>query len=257
MGTVLQPRDVLAVIALGLFAFGADANTDGTRDAPLRPFDAPDTAWLQLPGVLGTPISIIAPALPSGVLQIGDSATFEIDFQVDSRGTVVQAALHSATHPELGPDVLAAHREWIYAVATRFAPCKAQRFAGRQRIAIARSEGGLEAAAEPAAVTKILDPPAKNAAADSGSAQIPSNYANVMGAIQYPRAALVAGVQASFSLIVEFGAEGHVVDAYPTSPLQDQWGFTAAALDGSRALRFDPPLGRSIKVCIPIDFKLR
>lgn len=221
----------------------------------LRPSLAGGTR-IEMPEVLGTPVAILAPELPAGTLADGEGARFEIAFTIDLRGAVVESRIESTTRPDLADAMLAQHRQWIYAVATRGDPCRMQRFRGVQTIEVQRRDGRLAASGEPARVIEVL---ARRDAVrvDDDASLRPVNYRHVMGSIVYPSQALRDRIQARFAVIAIFGADGAVKDAYPVNAAYDRYGFAQNAMNAVRRLKVEPPPGREFLACIPIDFQLR
>jgi len=221
----------------------------------LRP-SLPGGTRIEMPEVLGTPVAILAPELPAGALADGESARFEIAFTIDLRGTVVESRLASTTRPDLADAMLAQHRQWIYAVATRNDPCRMQRFRGVQTIEVQRREGKLAASSGPARVIEVLA--RRDAVRVDGEASLqPVNYRHVMGSIGYPRQALLDGIQARFAVVAIFGADGAVKDTYPVNAAYDRYGFAQSAMNAVRRLKVEPPPGHEFMACIPVNFQLR
>lgn len=210
---------------------------------------------IEMPEVLGTPVVVLALELPQGSVQPGETASFDIAFSIDLRGAVTESRIESTSRSDLADSVLATHKQWIYAVATRAEPCATRRFRGLQRIAVTQREGKLVSAAEPARVVEELET-RRSERVDSGTPSV-ANYRDAMLSIAYPRAALQQGVEARLALIVQFSAEGAVVDAFPVNAAYDRWGFAKSAMQAARRLRMDPPPQRALTTCVLIDFRIR
>jgi hypothetical protein len=110
-----------------------------------------------MPEVLGAPAVVLSPEVPAGAIADGELARFEIGFTIDLRGAVVESRIESTTRPDLADAVLAQHRQWIYAVATRENPCQLRRFRGVQSIEVQRLDGKLVASGEPARVIEVIE----------------------------------------------------------------------------------------------------
>lgn len=210
---------------------------------------------IEMPDVLGTPVVVLAPELPQGAVKAGETASFDIAFTIDLRGAVTESRIESTSRPDLADTILAVHKQWIYAVATRAEPCAARRFRGLQTIAVTQREGKLVSAAEPARVVEELET-RRSERVDRGTVSVP-NYRVAMRSVTYPRAALDQGVEASLAIIVLFSTEGAVVDAFPVNAAYDPWGFAKSAMQASRQLRMEPPPQHAIAVCVPIEFRIR
>lgn len=223
---------------------------------PPLPLNAPGVTRIEMPEVLGTPVAVVPPELPGGTLSPGQTATFDIAFRIDARGNVVDSSLLASSHPDLAPAVLATHRKWIYAVATRQDPCRITRFAGTQRIAVTLKDGKPIAALDPATVIERLGAQTAPQVVRDAGLTVP-NYRSVISSLPYPREALRQGVEARLALLVDFGADGSVVDAFPVNAAYDRWGFAESAIKVARRLKAEPPPGRAMRACIPIDFRLR
>lgn len=211
---------------------------------------------ITMPEVLGTPIAILAPELPAGAIADGERARFDIAFAIDLRGSVIESRVESSTRPDLADAMQAQHRQWVYAVATRHAPCAMRRFRGVQSLEVERRGGKLVANAEPARVIEVLAT-RKAALADGQQAPTPINYRQVMGGIAYPRDALLRGLQASFAVVAVFDQTGAVKEAYPVNAAHDSHGFSRSALDAVRRLKMEPPPSRDLTTCVPVDFRIR
>lgn len=229
---------------------------EGPREPPVLSLSVPGGKQLDLPDVLGKPVLVLAPELPEGTLQEGETASFEVEFTVDYRGRVTASKVTSSSHPALDSHVLARQREWMYAVATRGDLCTVSRYRALQRIDITRREGKLVAPIEPARVLEVHGRVDNPQVTDPKVLNVP-NYERVVSSISYPRAALVEGIEGRLALIVEFAADGTVSDAYPVNAAYDHWGFTNAALQAVRKLKADPPPRRAVRACVPVDFRLR
>ncbi len=240
--------------SLGM-ALTACAMTETRSPPPLRT-SMPGGTRVFLPDVLGTPLAILAPELPVGAIATGERARFEIAFSIDLRGAVVESSMHSTTRPDLVDAMLAQHRQWVYAVATRAGgPCRVQRFRGVQTIDVQRVGDKLVADGVPARVVEVLS--GMNAQkVDTGGVTI-VNYRSVMGSIIYPRAAVLAGVEGSLSMIVVFGTDGAVKDAFPVNLAHEPYGFAQTALRAVRRLKADPSPPNDFTACVPVDFRLR
>ncbi len=79
----------------------------------------------------------------------------------------------------------------------------------------------------------------------------------MISSLPYPREALRQGIEARLALLVDFGADGGVVDAFPVNAAYDRWGFAESAIKVARRLKAEPPPARAMRACIPIDFRLR
>ena len=227
-----------------------------TRSPPaLRP-SVPGGTKVMLPDVPGTPLAILAPELPAGAIATGERARFEIGFSIDLRGAVVESSMQSTTRPDLADAMLAQHRQWVYAVATSAGgPCRVQRFRGVQTIEVQRVGDKLVADGVPARVVEVIG--GMNAqTVQKGSVTVP-NYRAVMGSIIYPRAAVMAGVEASLSMIVVFGTDGGVKDAFPVNLAHEPYGFAQTGLRAVRRLKAEPPPPNDFTACVPVDFRLR
>lgn len=245
----------LCLLAFLALTSTACATLPPSAPPPLRT-DIPGSTRIELPEVLGAPVVIVAPELPSGAVTEGERARFDIAFEVDLRGTVVQSRIESTTRPDLADAMLAQHRQWIYAVATRGDPCRMQRFRGVQTVEVQRRDGRLAASGEPARVIEVLAQ-CDAERVDHRDSLHPVNYRHVMSSIPYPRQAMIDGIQASFAVIAIFGADGAVKDTYPVNAAYDRYGFAQNAMTAVRRLKVEPPPGREFMSCIPINFLLR
>jgi hypothetical protein len=221
----------------------------------LRP-DIPGSTRIEMPEVLGAPVVVLAPELPAGAIADGELARFDIGFTINLRGAVVESRIESTTRSDLADAVLAQHRQWIYAVATREDPCRLRRFRGVQSIEVQRLDGKLVASGEPARVIDVIEVRITPRANSRNALQIP-NYRQVLGSIAYPRQAMVEGAQARFALLVTFDTDGNVKDTYPVNAAYDRYGFAQNAMNAARRLKADPPPSQAVMACIPIDFLLR
>lgn len=221
----------------------------------LRP-SLPGGTRIEMPEVLGTPVAILAPELPAGAIADGESARFDIAFTIDLRGAVTESRVESTDRPDLADAILAQHRQWIYAVATREQPCRMQRFRGVQSIEVQRRDGSLAASSAPARVVEVL---ARQSAErfDNRASIRPVNLQHVMGSIAYPGQAIRDRIEARFAVIALFGTDGAVKDTYPVNAAYDRYGFAQNAMNAVRRLRVEPPPAREFVACIPIDFLLR
>lgn len=210
----------------------------------------------ELPEVLGTPILIAAPELPVGTLAEGESAEFDIEFSIDLRGSVAASKLVASSHPGIDAEILAQHRTWIYAVATRDNLCAMNRFRAVQQIRVTRREGKLSSTIEPARVLETIER-VNQPSADTGQALNVPNFRTTLRSMEYPAAALREGVEGRLALLVVFAEDGTVSEVYPVNAAYDRWGFTRSAMRTARNLKADPPPGRRITACLPIDFRLR
>ncbi|MDZ7653813.1 MAG: hypothetical protein U5L03_15325 [Burkholderiaceae bacterium] len=224
--------------------------------APTPQLSGPSATRIYLPAVLGIPLAILAPELPAGSIAAGERARFEIAFSIDLRGAVAESAMQSTTRPDLADAMLAQHRQWVYAVATSASgPCSIARFRGLQTIEVERVDGKLVASGEPAQVVEVLAAvDARDVVTDPSS--VP-NYRSILNSIVYPRSALVEGVERSLSMIVVFGTNGSVKDAFPIYDAYDQYGFGPSALRAVRQLKMEPPPPRDLTTCVPINFRIR
>jgi TonB family protein len=221
----------------------------------LRP-DIPGSTRIEMPEALGAPVVVLAPELPAGVIAVGERAQFDIGFRINLRGEVVESRIESTTRPDLADAMLAQHRQWIYAVATREDPCRLRRFRGAQAIEVQRLEGKLVASSEPARVLEVLEVRVTPRINSGNALQIP-NYRQVLGSIAYPRQAMVEGAQARFALLVTFDTDGSVKDIFPVNAAYDRYGFAQNAMNAARRLKADPAPSQAVMACIPIDFLLR
>ena len=244
---------VLAAGAAGLV--GCAIEQSSKLPAPLTP-NLPGAQRVELPDVLGTPVVVVAPELSAVDLPEGARATFEIEFTIDLRGSVTGSNLRSSSHPALAEQVLAQHRSWVYAVATRDQPCRVTDFRGLQKIQIERSGGTLKAQLEPATVLERLGRRDYPKAGVPGTISVP-NYRNVLAAMPYPAAAQRQGIEADLAVLIEFAHDGTVKDAFPVNAAYDKWGFTQAALRRVTALRMEPAPGQIVLTCVPLAFRLR
>jgi hypothetical protein len=210
----------------------------------------------NLPLARGTPVAMMAPELPAGSLAEGEEAVFEIEFSVDLRGRVTTSRLVSSTHPALGDRVAEQHRQWLYAVAERNDDCSAKTFRAMQRIAIARQAGKLRLGVEAAHVIELLPTELGLQAAEGPRID---NLKTAFRAMGYPREALLRNAGASFALIVAFGADGKVTEAYAVNAYQDDYGFVSSALQATRQFEANQAIaqGRPFAVCVPVSFEVR
>ncbi len=250
-------RATLRCVLTGSLAMAltACAVTETRSPPPLRP-SMPGGTRVFLPDVLGTPVAILAPELPAGAIATAERARFEVTFSIDLRGAVVESLMQSTTRPDLADAMLAQHRQWVYAVATSAGgPCRVQRFRGVQTIDVQRVGDKLVADGVPARVVEVIG--GMNAqTVQKGSVTVP-NYRAVMGSIIYPRAAMLANVEGSLSMIVVFGTDGAVKDAYPVNLAYEPYGFAQSALRAVRRLKAEPPPPNDFSACVPVDFRLR
>lgn len=249
-------RAMLRCVLAGSLAIVLTACAVTDPHAPLRPRpDGPD-ARIFLPRVLGMPLAILAPEVPAGTIAAGERVRFEIAFSIDLRGAVTESVMQSTSRPDLADAMLAQHRQWVYAVATSASgPCNIVRFRGVQTIEVERVGSKLVARGEPAHVLEVL---AGIAAQDikADTLSVP-NYQSTMTSIVYPRSALLTGHERSLSMIIVFGPDGAVKDAFPVNDAFDPHGFGASALRAVRQLKMEPPPQRDLAACAPIDFLLR
>lgn len=225
-------------------------------NAPLRPRPDGPGARIFLPRVLGMPLAILAPEVPAGTIAAAERVRFEIAFSINLRGAVTESVMQSTSRPDLADAMLAQHRQWVYAVATSASgPCNIVRFRGVQTIEVERVGGKLVASGEPAHVVEVIAGiAARDIATDASS--VP-NYQSTMTSIVYPRSALLAGHERSLSMIIVFGADGAVKDAFPVNDAYDPHGFGASALRAVRRLKMEPPPPSDVAACAPIEFLLR
>jgi outer membrane biosynthesis protein TonB len=246
----MRPTLLLPLILL-LTACAAQAPTPPS----LRP-SLPGGTRIEMPEVLGSPVAILAPELPAGAIADGEVARFDIAFTIDLRGAVTESRVESTNRPDLAAAMLAQHRQWIYAVATREQPCRMQRFRGVQPIEVQRRDGKLTASSAPARVVEVL---ARQSAErfDNRASIRPVNLQHVMGSIAYPGQAIRDRIEARFAVIALFGTDGAVKDTYPVNAAYDRYGFAQNAMIAVRRLKLEPPPAREFTACIPIDFLLR
>lgn len=211
---------------------------------------------VNLPLARGTPLAMLAPELPAGSLAEGEEALFEIEFTVDLRGRVSTSRLVSSTHAALSDRVAEQHRQWIYAVAERNDDCSVQRFRGLQRIAFERQAGKLKLGVEAAQVIELL--PTELGLQTPAGPRI-DNLKTAFRAMGYPREALLRNAGASFALIVAFGVDGKVTEAYAVNAYQDDYGFVSSALRAARQFEANQAIaqGRPFAVCVPVSFAVR
>lgn len=242
------------LLTTGLAVLAAACATEPAAPT-LRP-SGPVATRIYLPAELGIPLAILAPELPAGSIAAGERARFEISFSIDLRGAVAESAMQSTTRPDLSDAMLAQHRQWVYAVATSASgPCRIARFRGVQTLEVERVDGKLVAIGEPAQVVEVLGAvEARDMATDPPS--VP-NYRSILSSTVYPRSALAAGIERSLTIIIVFGTDGLVKDAFPINDAYDQHGFGPSALRAVRQLKMEPPPPRELTTCVPIDFQLR
>lgn len=252
---LIGPARPLCAALVLLCAANGCAQVDEPR-APATALKVSGATRVDLPDVLGKPVLVVKPELPHDALAEGEAASFEVEFTVDLRGRVSTSGVVSSTHPALDRYILASHRDWLYAVATRADLCATRRFRARQRIEITRRDGKLSSALSAAEVLEVLQR-VDRPKIDEGSAPRVPNYRRVMNDILYPTAALRQGVQGRLALLVEFDADGRVSDAYPVNAAYDEWGFAHAAIAAARRLRMDPPPEERLIACLPVMFLIR
>jgi hypothetical protein len=212
---------------------------------------APSGPRIELPAMLGVPAAASPPELPAGALVDGKHALFDIAFEVDLRGRVIESRIDSTNRPDLADAMLAAHRQWGYAVATREAPCRIHRYRAVQTIELQQRDGGLVAQALPPRSTEIVE-----RRDVEGLKNSTTNYREVLSSLPYPRAALLAEAQADFTVIVEFAADGSVQHTYPTIGSFDRFGFGRSAAITARRLKVDPAPDRAFASCMHISFRI-
>jgi hypothetical protein len=201
--------------------------------------------------MLGVPAATNPPELPAGALVDGERARFDIAFEVDLRGRVIESRIDSTNRTDLADAMLATHRQWGYAVATRDAPCRIHRYRAVQTIELQQREGGLVAQALPPRSTEILE--LRDA---EGLKNATTNAREVLSSLAYPRAALLAEAQADFTVIVEFAPDGSVQHAYPAIGSFDRLGFGRSAAVTARRLKVDPAPGRAFTSCMAVSFRI-
>jgi hypothetical protein len=211
---------------------------------------------VEMPLEHRVPVAVLALQLPPGSVVEGEQASAQIAFTVDLRGRVVESRLLTASTPAFGEALLPQHRQWVYAIATRNDDCTAVAFRGTQRIVVQRKDGKWRMDLAPAVVTELHERARFDSVSDS--ALVPS-YEEVVSRMRYPGSALRNGIEASFALLVEFDANGKVVDAAPINAAYDDYGFVQAALKEARRLQADTGLtqGRPWTACMPIRFRIR
>jgi hypothetical protein len=219
--------------------------------APSSVASAPSGPRIELPDVLGVPAAPNPPELPAGALLEGESARFDIAFEVDLRGRVIESRISSTNRPDLADAMLAEHRQWGYAVTTRDAPCRIHRYRAEQTIELQQREGALVAEALPARMNEIIE----QRDAEWLKPAV-TNVREVMTSLNYPRAALLAGAQADITVMVEFAPDGSVQHAYPAIGSFDRFGFGRSAAVTARRLKADPAPGRAFTACMAVSFRI-
>lgn len=212
-----------------------------------------DTYQVRMPETRGTQVAVLAIEVPANALAEGESATFDIAFEIGLRGDVVRSSMRATTRTDLQDSILEQHRQWIYAVATRQRPCAASTYAGVQRIAFTRTAGKLAMALEPARVERELESvPAEWVAARSMADLKPDS----IRLPAYPRAALLDGSEGIVGVLFEFDADGRAKNAFPVNVANDRWGFTQAALATVARYQLKEPPGRTVRACQTFQFTL-
>lgn len=212
-----------------------------------------DTYQVRMPEVRGTQIAVLAIEVPANALAEGERASFDIAFEIGLRGEVVRSSMQATTRADLQDTILEQHRQWIYAVATREAPCAASTFAGVQRIAFTRTGGRLAMALEPARVERPLE----NVRADWFAARSMADLKpDSIRLPEYPRAALLEGVEGTVGIMFEFDADGRAGNAFSVNIANDRWGLTQAALATVKRYELKEPPGRTLRACQTFEFRL-
>lgn len=234
-------RFPLRPLLLGGFALGALAGCTSL-----------DTYQVQAPETLGSQVAVLAIEVPASALTEGETATFDIAFEIGWRGNVERSSMRATSRADLQDTILAQHRQWIYAVATRREPCAATTYAGVQHIALTRTGGRLSMALEPARVERQIEYSKAEWIAAMGRLRPESIRPPV-----YPDAALREGGQATVGVMFEFGPDGKARDAFAVNVANDRWGMTKAALAAVQRYELKEPPGRAIRGCQTFEFKLR
>lgn len=239
---------VVGVVA----ACATQAPSPASSPSPPPVASTPSGPRIELPDMLGVPAAAKPPELPAGALVDGERARFDIAFKVDLRGRVIESSVDSTNRPDLADAMLAKHRQWGYAVATRNAPCRIHSYRAVQTIELHQRDGSLVASPLPARMIDVVEQrDAEGLKADT------SNYREVLSSMVYPRDALLAGAQAEFTVIVEFAPDGSVQRAYPTNGSYDRYGFGRVVALSARRLKADPAPGRAFTACTSVSFAIR
>ena len=246
-----------SVLAAGLAVAGALAGcASAPPPAPIAAQPNLVTQRIDLPDLLGVPVAAAPLQLPAEVFADGQHASFDIEFTTDLRGHVVGSKTAGSTRPDLDATILAQHRNWRYAVATRVDRCAARRYRAVQRIELERRAGDVKAEYGAARVVELLGRQVVPKPAGTAGFIVP-NYRTELARISYPSDALREGVEASFALYVVFNADGGVDDVFAVNAFDDRWGFIENAMRVARQLKADPKPGKPIMGCVPIDFRIR
>jgi outer membrane biosynthesis protein TonB len=205
---------------------------------------------IELPDRAGVPIGVLEFEVPASALREGETAHFDVEFEVDMRGRVQESHMTSSSHPDMDTKILADHKQWIYAVSSRAKPCTAERFVGTQAIEFTRRDGKLAMKLEPARVDRTLE---------EVSAENVASFAlkpESMRTPAYPRAAALDGVYGTIGVIIEFGPDGKVRSAFPLNGSGDRWGLTRTVMETVSRYELKNPPGRTVLVCQPFVFTL-
>jgi hypothetical protein len=214
---------------------------------------------VELPEGIGVPVAVIQLELPSGALADKETASFDIQFEINVRGVVVQSKIQASSRPDLAARILEQHRQWIYSVASRATPCRAVAFRGIQHIEVARSDGKLSMTLEAARVEEEIAVLSAIELHPTSGADKPALRLKASSRVipKYPLKAIIDGVEGTIGVIFEFGPDGKARDPLIVNGGTDRWGLTDAALQMVSRYELEEPPGRTVVACQTVDFKIQ
>jgi outer membrane biosynthesis protein TonB len=201
---------------------------------------------------IGAPLAVMELEVPAAALKEGETARFDIEFQVDMQGRVQGSSVKASTRPDLNQQILEQHKHWIYAVAPRARPCLAQTFAGTQQIEFARHSDKLAMQLYGARVDRALERLASEWAYSKASLKPESARMP-----EYTRLALIDGVQETVGVMFDFGPDGKASNVRPINFDGDRWGLMRQAVEAVSSWELRNPPGRTIHACHEFKFTLQ